>query len=71
MRSGCYPPEKTFPFEFRICCLLVILVFIVGSYQFHSFDSVVKNKMQFRGSNLIQKLDDLLKKPVDIMKYTI
>jgi hypothetical protein len=52
--SGRGPPERTSPPEFRICRLLVIVVSIVGSDPFHLFDPLVKNKVQFRGMNLIQ-----------------
>jgi hypothetical protein len=42
IRSGRGPPERTLPREFRICCLLVIVVYIVGQDLFHSFDPAVK-----------------------------
>jgi hypothetical protein len=31
---------------------------------------MVKNKLQFRGMNLVQKLDDCLKKLIGIIEYT-
>jgi hypothetical protein len=68
--SGRDPPGKTLPSEFRMCCLFVLIVSIVGSDPFHSFDPVVKNKLQFKGPNLIQKLDDCLKKLADITEHT-
>jgi hypothetical protein len=33
-------------------------------------DPVVKNKLQFRGLNLVQKLDDHLEKLIGIIEYT-
>jgi hypothetical protein len=64
------PPERTRPGEFRIYCLLVTLVSIVGQDPFHSFDPVVKNKLQFRGPNRTQKLVDRPEKLIDITEYT-
>jgi Txe/YoeB family toxin of Txe-Axe toxin-antitoxin module len=40
-------------------------------WSFYSFDSVMKNKLQFRGLNLIQRRDDRLKKFINIIEYTI
>jgi hypothetical protein len=43
---------------------------IVDKDQFYSFNQVIENKEQFRGLNLIQKLDDRLKKFIDMIEDT-
>jgi hypothetical protein len=49
----------------------VTVVSIVGSDPFHSFDPVAQNKPQFRGLNLIHKIDDRLKKFITVIEYAI
>jgi hypothetical protein len=46
----------------------MIIISIVGSDPFPSFDPV-KNKLQFIALNLIQQLDDCLKKLININEY--
>jgi hypothetical protein len=48
----------------------MILIAIVGEDSFHSFDPVVRSKLQFRGLNLIRKLDDRFKKLIGVIEYT-
>jgi hypothetical protein len=59
-------PERTLPRKFRRYSFLVI----IAHDPFHSFNPVVKNKLQFSGLNLIQKLDDHLKKLINIIECT-
>jgi hypothetical protein len=48
--------------------MLVPVVLIVGQDPFDSFDPVVKNKLQFIGPNLIRKLDERLKRLINIIQ---
>jgi hypothetical protein len=45
-------------------------VFDVGEDSFHSLAPVVTNELQFKGLNLIQKLDDRVKKLINIIEFT-
>jgi hypothetical protein len=46
------------------------MVSIPGENPFYLFGSVVQNKPQFRGRNLIHKLDDCRKRLINIIEYT-
>jgi hypothetical protein len=48
----------------------VIIVSIVGENSFYLSDSVVQNRPQFKGLNLIHKLDDCRKRLINIIEYT-
>jgi hypothetical protein len=65
-----WPSRKDLAAQIQDMTFLVIFVSIICQDTFHWFDPVVKNKSRFRGLNLIHKLDEYLKKLIEITEYT-
>jgi hypothetical protein len=65
------PPDITLPHEFQRCCFLAIVISIVGSDPISLIRSSGEKQAPIQRAESHLKLDDPLKRLIDVIKYMI